>query len=38
MPRRERRFYPTQDATNLTDAHWAAIAPLATPRHQRADA
>ena len=26
MPRRERRFYPTQDATNLTDAHWAAIA------------
>jgi len=30
MPKRERRFYSTQDATDLTDAHWAAIAPLAT--------
>jgi len=28
MPRRARRFYPTNDATDLTDAQWAAIAPL----------
>ena len=32
MPQRARRFYPTNDATDLTDAQWAAIAPLvATP-------
>ena len=30
MPRRERRFYPTNYATDLTDAQWAAIAPLVT--------
>ena len=30
MPKRERRFYPTQGATDLTDAQWAAIAPLVT--------
>jgi len=28
MPKRERRFSPTQDATDLTDEQWAAIAPL----------
>jgi transposase len=28
MPRRARRSYPTKDATDLTDAQWAAIAPL----------
>ena len=32
MPQRARRFYPTNDATDLTDEQWAAIAPLvATP-------
>ena len=32
MPRRALRSYPTKDATDLTDAQWAAIAPLvATP-------
>ena len=32
MPRRARRSYPTNYATDLTDAQWAAIAPLvATP-------
>jgi len=30
MPRRERRLSPTNDATDLTDAHWDAIAPLVT--------
>jgi len=30
MPKRERRSYPTNDATDLTDAQWAAIAPLVT--------
>ena len=30
MPKRERRFSPTNDATDLTDAQWAAIAPLVT--------
>ena len=28
MPRCARRFYPTKYATDLTDAQWAAIAPL----------
>ncbi len=28
MPRRARRSYPTNYATDLTDAQWAAIAPL----------
>ena len=28
MPRRARRSYPTKYATDLTDAQWAAIAPL----------
>ena len=28
MPRRARRSYPPKDATDLTDAQWAAIAPL----------
>ena len=28
MPRRARRSYPTNDATDLTDVQWAAIAPL----------
>jgi putative transposase len=28
MPRRALRSYPTKDATDLTDAQWAAIAPL----------
>jgi len=32
MPRRARRSYPTNYATDLTDEQWAAIAPLvATP-------
>jgi len=32
MPRRARRSYPTKDATDLTDAQWAAIAPpVVTP-------
>ena len=30
MPRRERRLYPTNYATDLTDAQWDAIAPLVT--------
>jgi len=30
MPRRERRFYPTNYATDLTDAQWTAIALLVT--------
>jgi len=30
MPKRERQFYPTQGATDLTDAHWAASTPLVT--------
>ncbi len=30
MPKRERRCYPTHDATDLTDAHWSASAPLVT--------
>ena len=30
MPKRERRLYPTNYATDLTDAQWAAIAPLVT--------
>jgi transposase len=30
MPKRERRLYPTQYATDLTDAQWAAIAPIVT--------
>jgi putative transposase len=25
MPKRERRSYPTNDATDLTDAQWAAV-------------
>jgi len=28
MPRRALRSSPTKDATDLTDAHWAALAPL----------
>jgi transposase len=28
MPHRELRSYPTKYATDLTDAQWAAIAPL----------
>ena len=28
MPHRARRFSPTNDATDLTDEPWAAIAPL----------
>ena len=28
MPRRALRSYPTKDATDLTDAQWAALAPL----------
>ena len=28
MPRRARRSYPTKYATDLTDAQWAALAPL----------
>jgi len=28
MPRRALRSSPTKDATDLTDAQWAAIAPL----------
>src|SRR5262245_39524686 len=28
MAKRERRVYPTHYATDLTDAQWAAIAPL----------
>ena len=28
MPHRARRFSPTNDATDLTDVQWAAIAPL----------
>ena len=28
MPRRARRSYPTNYATDLTDAQWDAIAPL----------
>jgi transposase len=28
MPKRKRRLYPTQDVTDLTDAQWAAIAPI----------
>jgi len=28
MPRRALRSSPTKDATDLTDAHWAAVAPL----------
>jgi transposase len=28
MPKRERRFYPTNYATDLTDEQWAAIQPL----------
>jgi len=30
MPKRERRFYLTQDVTNLTDAQWSASAPFVT--------
>jgi len=30
MPKRKRRLYPTQDATDLTGAQWAAIAPIVT--------
>jgi putative transposase len=30
MPKREHRLYLTQYATDLTDAQWAAIAPLVT--------
>ncbi|WP_157040953.1 hypothetical protein [Roseiflexus sp. RS-1] len=30
MPKRERRFYPTHDATDLTDAQWVTSAPLVT--------
>jgi transposase len=30
MPKRELRSYPTKYATDLTDAQWAAIAPLVT--------
>jgi len=30
MPHLERRFYPTNDATDLTSAQWVAIAPLVT--------
>ena len=30
MPRRARRSYPTRDATDRTDAHRSAIAPLVT--------
>ena len=34
MPRRALRSSPTKDATDLTDAHWAAIAPFViTPSH-----
>lgn len=31
MPKRERRLYPTNYLTNLTDDQWAAIEPLVTP-------
>ncbi len=30
MPKRKRRLYSTQEATDLTDAQWAAIAPIVT--------
>jgi len=34
MPRRARRSSPTRNATDLTDAQWAAIAPpVVTPSH-----
>jgi transposase len=31
MPKRERRCYPTNYPTDLTDAQWTAIEPLVTP-------
>ncbi len=30
MPKRERRSYPTNEPTDLTDAQWAAIEPIVT--------
>lgn len=30
MPKRERRFYPTNYPTDLTDAQWVAIEPIVT--------
>jgi hypothetical protein len=30
MPKRERRYYPTRYATDLTDVQWAEIEPLVT--------
>ncbi|MCS6841242.1 MAG: transposase, partial [Roseiflexus sp.] len=30
MPKRERRCYPTNEPTGLTDAQWAAIEPIVT--------
>ncbi len=30
MPKRERRFHPTHDATDLTDAQWVTSAPFVT--------
>ncbi|WP_448541253.1 transposase [Roseiflexus sp.] len=30
MPKRERRLYPTNYATDVTDEQWAMIAPLVT--------
>jgi len=30
MPKRESRLYPTQYVTDLTNAQWAAIAPIVT--------
>ncbi len=30
MPKRKRRFYPKNYATDLIDAHWNAIASLVT--------
>lgn len=35
MPKRERRLYPTHYPTDLTDAQWAAIAPLITTTSAR---
>jgi transposase len=31
MPEHERRCYPTNDPTDVTDDQWAAIEPLVTP-------
>ena len=37
MPKRERRLYPTNYATDLTDAQWVAIAPLVTVTSPKGD-